>query len=76
MALASTRTDAGRGDARARAASQIISDRMVLIRNVGWDRARGWQYLEMLLCAGMCRMRSAKSIWSWEPRPRAESRDA
>jgi serine/threonine protein kinase len=35
----------------ARAASQIISDHVVLIRNVGWDRARGWQYLEMLLCA-------------------------
>lgn len=35
----------------ARAASQIISDHVVLIRNAGWDRGRGWHYLEMLLCA-------------------------
>ena len=35
----------------ARAASQIISNHVVLIRNAGWDRTRGWHYLEMLLCA-------------------------
>ncbi len=31
--------------------SIIFSNHVVLIRNAGWDRTRGWHYLEMLLCA-------------------------